>query len=364
MQRLFPVLALVGLTGFSLSPLSAAPEEETSTQEKVFQQLDKNADGTISADEVPEGKQRFFEFLLRSGDKNKDGQLTKDEFTGGLKKEDQKFEPEAERRFDQGPRFYNRFLSQLDRNGDKKISKDELPEPLRERMEPLFQRLNTDEISLEQMQRMGRMFGNGRPPRSEGANMNSQERAGRFFKSLDTNGDDKLTLDEAPERIRPFLKRLYERAGKDGDAELTREEFMKVMAEFRPAQRPERQSRERNRKPAEEDGEMKRPEMQMQERSRPRFGTNFPRSGPAFIRSVDQNGDGKLSKEELQQINRWFDEVDRNRDGFLDRSEIAGGESRSRQRTRNPLPIQQLKRPAADQPENKSKTEDTEKKAD
>ena len=364
MQRLFPVLALVSLTVFSLNPLFAAPEEEKSTQDKVFQQLDKNADGTISADEVPEEKQRFFEFLLRSGDKNKDGQLTKEEFTGGLKKENQKFEPGPERRFNQGSRFYNRFLSQLDRNGDKKISKDELPEPLRERMEPLFQRLDTDEISLEQLQRMRGMFGNGRPPRPEGPNMNSQERAGRFFKSLDTNGDDKLTLDEAPERIRPFLKRLYERAGKDGDAELSKEEFMKVMADFRPAQRPERRSRERNRKPVEEDGKMQRPEMQMQERSRPRFGTNFPRSGPAFMRSVDQNGDGKLSKEELQQINRWFNEVDRNRDGYLDRSEIAGGGSRSRQRTRNPLSVQELKRPAADQPDKESKPGNKENKAD
>ncbi|QDV16171.1 transaldolase/EF-hand domain-containing protein [Gimesia panareensis] len=353
MQRISPVLALVTLFGFSTVSSFAAPDEETSSKEKVFQQLDKNSDGTITADEVPDEKSRFFEFLLRSGDQNKDGKLTKGEFEGGLKKEDQKFEAGDERRGNQGPRFYNRFLSRLDRNGDKKISKDELPEPLRERMEPLFQRLNTDEISLEQLERMGNMFGNRRPPRPEGPGMNSPERAERFFKSLDTNQDGKLTLDEAPERARFMLNRIFERSGKEADATLTKEEFMKAMAAFRTPQRPGRRDADRGKKPEAENGEMKRPEMQAPDMSRTRFGNSFPRSGALFLRTVDQNGDGKLSREELQQINRWFDEVDRNRDGFLDQSEIAG--QPRPQRRYNPTSVKRPGRPALDQPKDDSK---------
>lgn len=360
MQRISPILTFVTLTGCAFAPVLAAAAEEEPAAEKIFQQLDKNTDGTITADEVPAEKTRFFNYLLRSGDQNKDGQLTKEEFESGLKKGDQKFVADDQRRFDQGPRFYNRFLTQLDRNGDKKISKEELPERLRERMQPLFDRLNTDEISLEQLRRMGNMFGNRRPPRPAGAGMDSKERAERFFKSLDTNQDGKLTLDEAPERTRFMLNRIFERSGKKFDAELTQAEFVKTLATFRPPQRPEQRDANRDRKPNENDQEMKRPEMQTQRR--PRFGTQFPRSGALFLRTVDQNGDGKLSREELQQINRWFDEVDRNRDGFLDQSEIAGAGQQNRQRVRNPISIQRLKRPESDQPKAEAKPKDTESK--
>lgn len=362
MLRISPALAFVMLAGFSSLFALAAPDEGTSAKEKVFQQLDTNSDGTIAAEEVPEEKTRYFQYLLRSGDHNKDGKLTKEEFAAGLNQENQKFEPGDQRPPNQGPRFYNRFMSRLDRNGDKKISKDELPEPLRERMEPLFQRLNTDEISLEQFQRMGNMFGNGRPPRPQGPGMDSKERAERFFKTLDTNQDGKLTLDEAPERARFMLNRIFERSDKNSDAELTKEEFMKALAEFRPPQRSERQNTERRRKAADAEGEMKQPEMQRQARPKPRFSTEFPRSGPSFLRSVDQNGDGKLSRQELQQVNRWFDEVDRNRDGLLDQSEISGARQRERRR-RYPMSIQERKRPAPDQPDTDTKPADAEKKA-
>ncbi|QDU50559.1 EF-hand domain-containing protein [Gimesia panareensis] len=358
MQRISPVLALVALFGFSTVSAFAAPDEETSSKEKVFQQLDKNSDGTITADEVPDEKKRFFEFLLRSGDQNKDGKLTKGEFEGGLKKENQKFEAGDERRGNQGPRFYNRFLSRLDRNGDKKISKDELPEPLRERMEPLFQRLNTNEISLEQLERMGNMFGNRRPPRPDGQGMNSKEQSERFFSMLDTNKDGKLTLDEAPERARFMLRRIYEQSGKEREATLTKQEFMEALAKVRPPQRPGRREMDQNRKPAGDNQEMKRPEME----NRPDFRRRGFNQGqfplPAFIKTLDTNNDRKLDQEELKQLSALLEKLDQNKDGALDMRELMGSPNQRSPRDRNRM--ERPRRPALEQPKDDSKKKESE----
>lgn len=200
MQRTHQFMILLTVLCFSTGGLSAAPEQGESPSQDIFQQLDKNSDGTVTADEVPDEKSRFFEHLIRLGDQNKDGKLTKNEFESGLKKEDQKFPAGDAPNRNRDPRNFQKFMSRLDRNGDKKISKDEIPEPLRNRLEPLFQRLNKDEISLDELNQYGKMFrgkragdqGKQNPNRSAGG---GPERAERFFQTLDSNKDGKLTLE-------------------------------------------------------------------------------------------------------------------------------------------------------------------------
>ena len=72
----------------------------------VFERLDANDDGTLSSDEIPDGMQR----LIERGDTADDGILTKEEFM----------------------EFYStrvtRLFQQFDKDGDGKLSGDEIPE--------------------------------------------------------------------------------------------------------------------------------------------------------------------------------------------------------------------------------------------
>ncbi|WP_339728087.1 hypothetical protein [uncultured Gimesia sp.] len=327
MKRTFQCITLLTLLGVSVNHLAAAPEKDESSSQNIFQQLDKNSDGIVTAEEVPDEKSRFFDHLIRQGDQNKDGKLTKAEFEAGLKKEDQKFPagdaPRGNR--NRGPRDMKKFWSRLDRNGDKKISKEELPEPMRARMEPLFQRLNTDEISLEEFEKFGNRFkGNregGKPPGNRPRKPGDmQAGAERFFDRLDTNKDGKLTLEESPERGKPIVRRLLEKSGKGEDAELTKEEFKKEFAAFRP---------DRRRPDRENDKEMKRPEMRDQQKKQPGEPARR-RPGSSFFQTIDLDNDGKLSKYELNQIDRVFDRLDRNRNGYLELEEVVGQQRRGR----------------------------------
>ncbi len=48
---------------------------------QIFEYLDRNADGKLTADEVPTERQPMFERAVRFGDRDKDGALSEEEFT-------------------------------------------------------------------------------------------------------------------------------------------------------------------------------------------------------------------------------------------------------------------------------------------
>src|SRR5436190_11323010 len=93
----FPVAVaasvLIAIVPFALaddsppdSKSGARPDFQASgkTPQQLFQELDKNHDGKVTADEIsPEGQSNFSR-LLRVADKDKDGALTKAEFVEGL----------------------------------------------------------------------------------------------------------------------------------------------------------------------------------------------------------------------------------------------------------------------------------------
>ena len=69
----------------------------------LFDQLDVNHDGKLTADEIPADKKRLFERLLRLAGKSADGHLTRDEFVGLLKGTPQD-QPEADTKPAGGPK--------------------------------------------------------------------------------------------------------------------------------------------------------------------------------------------------------------------------------------------------------------------
>ncbi|MFO1043576.1 MAG: EF-hand domain-containing protein [Planctomycetaceae bacterium] len=267
------------VSGNALSHAQDAPADLGA----LFQKLDKNGDGKLTASEIPEDQARFFERLVRRGDKNSDGELTRDEFDQANKPEErpnvslnngptgEQARAEARQRFEM-----------LDRNKDGKVTLEEVPEQLRDRIKPIFDRSGKTELTFEEFTRQA--FGGARPDPAElfkrlDANSDGKltkaelpaefkerwagalERLGKdeitqdefvqlaqrmmegrggqpgegrplgnpeeIFSRMDTNGDGKLTINEAPERARQMLEGLFRRAGKEREGSLTKEEFVK-----------------------------------------------------------------------------------------------------------------------------------------
>src|SRR4029450_13562960 len=89
-------------------------------------------------------KKRLFEHLLTSADKDKDGKLSREEFAAGLKnhRPDRPLEQKQPEGSAPGGNPYNpdEMFKRLDKNGDGKITLDEVPEEAKERIGQLLKR--------------------------------------------------------------------------------------------------------------------------------------------------------------------------------------------------------------------------------
>lgn len=269
----------------------AAPK----TPEQVFSDLDKNGDGKLVASELPPEQQRLFERLLRVAGKDKGSELTKAEFLMAFKPDDLRVAAPQ----NLGGRGGNVFdptqiFQRLDRNKDGKLTLDEVPEQA-PGIRRLFKDLNKTELTREDVvQGAGRggMSGRGALADPEG-----------FFKRIDANQDGKLTAGEIPESLRPQFDRWLTALGKGKDDVVTADEFKKLVAE--------NQAREGGPPGGNPEG-------------MPRPGDGRGGFGALWLRKLDTNGDGKISKGELSKAVDLFDELDRDHDGFLEPAEMFG----------------------------------------
>lgn len=273
-------VALCGAAGM------AAAQETGQQPDELFEALDADKDGKLNASEVPEEQKRHFERLLRTGDANEDGTLTKDEFEAALSRSEQPVEAAEQPR--QGDRRgpmpdFGQMFDRWDADGSGSVSLEELPEWMRDRVRPVFEDLGKDSLTKEELQRVAARAGQFNP---------GQRDPGQFIemlRRLDANNDGTLELSEVPEEQRARMQGMFERAGGDS---INLEEMNRRIAQFNG-----------------------RPDDRRPEGDRPQ---------PPVLKLLDGDGDGRLSKEELEKAAAKFDELDRNQDGQLDPPELFG----------------------------------------
>jgi collagen type III alpha len=259
----------------------------------LFTKLDANKDGFVTADEVPEGQKSLFERLVRNADKNGDKKLSKEEFAAGLKPDDAPKQPLGAPGGRPGAGFGNpvnpkALFGLFDANKDGKIGKDEARGPLSEN----FARVDTDSDGAITEEELGkaaegfaRLFGGtpGAPP--------PQGAPGReMFARLDADKDGKVSKEEAQGPIRDFFDRL----DANSDGSLSEEEFARAASRFG------------NQPPGG-----------------PRPGG--PGFRPPFLVALDADSNGELSAEEIEAAGKALLKLDRNGDGKLGPGELFGG---------------------------------------
>jgi Ca2+-binding EF-hand superfamily protein len=202
----------------------------------LFDRLDVNRDGQLTADEIPAEKKGLFERLLRLAGKPADGKLTRDEFvaqlsaasddhSNGNSKSGGPTPPAAKTPADKPlagplgqlpPLDPERIFDRLDTKHTGKLSAADIPEgrPLIKRLVAEAEKANGGPVTKEQFVKVfkelaakraageaatGKPAGDGKPPVIPPG---GGDRLIKRLLNLSKQSDGKLTKDDLPERLR------------------------------------------------------------------------------------------------------------------------------------------------------------------
>jgi Ca2+-binding EF-hand superfamily protein len=273
------LLGIVAAAVLSATPLLAQDDD-------LFARLDANKDGSVTLDEVEGEGRAKIERLLRTSDKDGDKKLSKEEFAAGLKEADTPRQPLGQpvgrgRPADGNPR---QFFERLDSNKDGMLSKEEAVGPIREN----FARLdaNSDGYIAEDE------FARSRPGTLGAGNRPNARELDALFDRTDANSDGKLTKEEMPEDRRERFVQFLERLGVNS---ANKEQFARFVAIQQGGGRP---------------GE-----------GRP-MPPGAPAGGRPLIAVLDADGNGELSASEIEAAGKALLTLDKNSDGKLTREEL------------------------------------------
>ena len=314
------MLAAFVVAGLSAASLQA--EESKPDQAGVFKRLDANGDGKLRADEVPADKRAFFDRALRSGDADGDGALNAAEFAKAFsagkdsgRERDSRRRPGASSGSRSTPSAAG-FIKRLDKDGDGKVSSEELPQTYRARLGGKFKEFDKNKDGALNQQEVAAMLTtanssrrpSGTPSRDSDRPRPSSRDAAQpsqdgLFAILDRDRDGKLSRREL-EAAGSILARL----DRDKDGSLSKREIAAVASDKAPSSRPspERSSRERD----------------------SRGGIS------SYAKRLDKDNDGKITREEASgPIKERFDRLDEDGDGILKVEDIEKAFKRSRSRS-------------------------------
>lgn len=285
-------VALAAGPNFATPQFALAADEPAVRPEhaNLFKTLDKDGDGKINAEEVPQEQRRLLERLLTNNDKNKDGKLTVEEFSAGLSEGRPQGDAAGGRRPEGGQpgRPFNPedIFKRLDADGDGKVKPDDVPEERREGFRRMLERHDENKdgaASLEEFRKGFMLLAGQAPGTPPQPGPNSME---LVFKALDVDGNGALSKEELSKAADALAK-----LDRNGDGSVSREEAMPP----RPGQ------------PG-----------QPQPGGRPEPGQML-----AYMMRQDTNGDKAISKEEAgERLKENFEKIDRNGDGKLDETEL------------------------------------------
>jgi Ca2+-binding EF-hand superfamily protein len=306
-------------------PLAAVRGDEADAQ-RLFGDLDANHDGKLAADEVNSDQRLLVKRLVRTGDDDGDGRLTAAEFAAALEpKRADKNLVEKVGSHVPGADALVVFLAKMDANHDHQLESKEIPSDYKPLFEQMLRADGNDDGKLDQRElaqgapRLGvlaqvaatrrgmdieaelkklpsedrasldRMDAYGRP----GEMMADPKRAEEMFKRLDANGDQQLTMEEAPSIFGDRFAEMFQRGDANGDKKLSKKEFLVLSqraAQFQAAKvEPE----------------------------------TVRRLKKQLLNRFDRDGDGKLTAREAPpRLAQNFDRADLDSNGYLDDSEL------------------------------------------